>query len=122
MAEARGRDWIFWDGGCALCRRAVDWVARRDTDAHYRIVAYQRAPSPPMTEEIRQACASAVHVVTAEGRVLKAGRACLYILEGLGYAPLARVLGVPPMVWMVELGYRVVASRRRFFSRFPFRS
>jgi hypothetical protein len=60
-------------------------------------------------------------VITAEGRVVRAGRASLFVLQRTGYPRLARVLAVPPLVWMVELGYWIVARNRRFFARFLFR-
>ncbi len=121
MAELSTQDWVFWDGQCGMCRRAVEWVARRDTGGSLRLVAYQEAPSPPMTPEMRQACARAVHVVTGDGRVLRAGRASLHVLGRIGWGRLARVLALPPLVWGVELGYRLVASNREFFSRYLFR-
>lgn len=73
-----------------------------------------------MTPELRAACEKAVHVLTAEGRILRAGRAVLFILAGIGYGWLARPLMVPPFVWLVELGYRIVATHRPFFARFLF--
>ncbi len=74
-----------------------------------------------MTPELRRACARAVHVVTSSGQVLRAGRAALFVLERTGHPILGRVLGWPPMVWAVELTYRVVAANRGFFARFLFR-
>ncbi|HMK71935.1 MAG TPA: hypothetical protein VK454_01275, partial [Myxococcaceae bacterium] len=66
-------------------------------------------------------CARAVHVVTPEGEVLRAGRASLYVLARIGHPLLARVLAVPPLLWIVELGYWLVARNRQFFSRLMFR-
>jgi len=63
-----------------------------------------------------------VHVITTEGKVLRAGRASLYVLERLGWGAFARFLTYPPMIWLVELGYFIVARNRRFFGRFLFRS
>jgi predicted DCC family thiol-disulfide oxidoreductase YuxK len=70
-----------------------------------------------MTPALAEACARAVHVVRSDGTVLRAGRATLFVLERLGWGVLARVLAVPPFVWCVEVGYRVVARNRAFFSR-----
>ena len=53
--------------------------------------------------------------------ILRGGEATLYILQRLGWGSTARLLSVPPFIWSVELGYRVVARNRRFFSRFMFR-
>jgi len=112
---------LLWDGDCGFCRRGVLWAERRDTDHAFQAFPYQQAPSPPMTPELREACAHAVHVITPEGEVLRAGRACLWVLQRIGYPVLARVLAVPPLVWAVELGYWLVARNRQLASRVMFR-
>ena len=82
---------------------------------------YQTAPRPPMTDDLAARCERAVHVLGADGALLSAGRASLFVLERIGWHPgLARALGVPPLVWGVELGYRIVAANRPLFSRFFF--
>jgi predicted DCC family thiol-disulfide oxidoreductase YuxK len=75
-----------------------------------------------MTDALARRCAKAVHVLTPTGTVLSGGRASLCILTLIGYPRLARVLAVPPLVWLVELGYWLVARHRYFFSRFLFRA
>ncbi len=62
-----------------------------------------------------------MHVIYPDGKMLRAGRATLAVLESLGYRRTARLSAVPPMVWAVELGYRLVADHRSFFSRILFR-
>lgn len=74
-----------------------------------------------MTAELAEACARALHVITSDGRVLRAGRATLFIFERCGYKWSARLFRLPPLVWLVDLGYAVVARNRRFFGRFLFR-
>jgi hypothetical protein len=74
-----------------------------------------------MTPALKEACRRAVHVVTSSSQTLRGGRASLFIAEQLGYRRLARLLRIPPIVWAVELGYRIVAGNRPFFSRFLFR-
>ena len=75
-----------------------------------------------MTPELREACKRALQVLTSSGEILKAGRATLFVLEQIGYRRLARWLRLPPFVWAVELGYRIVASNRSFFARLLFRA
>lgn len=115
-----GQHWILWDGDCGMCRRAIRWIERQDRQQVFRAVPYQQAPSPPMTPMLAAACEKAVHVIQADGTTLRAGRATLFILENLGWRWFARLLMLPPMVWFVELGYRVVADNRPFFARFLF--
>jgi predicted DCC family thiol-disulfide oxidoreductase YuxK len=74
-----------------------------------------------MTPALYAACARAIHVVKSDGTVMCAGRAALFILEELGWGGTARILALPPFLWLVELGYALVASNRKFFSRFLFR-
>ena len=106
------RHLLLWDGKCGLCGRAIDWVRRRDRSGRFDIVPYQEASTPPMTPELRAACRRAMHVVTADGRTLRAGRASLFVLKETGNRRLAAVLGLPPLVWVVELTYRFVARNR----------
>ena len=111
---------LLWDGSCGFCRRAVLAVERRDSAHALRALAYQEAPSPPMGPELLAACARAVHVLTPEGQLLRAGRACLYVLGQLGHPLLARLLALPPLVWAVELSYWLVARNRHLVSRLLF--
>ncbi|MGO9831857.1 MAG: thiol-disulfide oxidoreductase DCC family protein [Myxococcaceae bacterium] len=112
---------LLWDGQCGFCRRAVAQLQRRDSQQAFLALPYQEAPSPPMTAELREACARAAHVVTPDGQVLRAGRAVLYVLGRLGHPQLARLLSLPPLVWGVGLGYWLVARHRQLFSRVLFR-
>jgi predicted DCC family thiol-disulfide oxidoreductase YuxK len=109
--------WIVWDGECGFCRRFVDWALARDARDQFRAAPYQDVPSPPMTPELRAACRQAVHVRTMDGRWLRGGRASLFVLERVGWPRAARVAARPPLVWIVDAGYALVARNRAFFSR-----
>lgn len=122
VAEAITYPLVLWDGDCGFCARSAEWARRRDTDGRLCFVPYQRAPSPPMTPELERACRQAVHVITPDGTVLRAGRASLYVLEQIGWRRRARLLRLPPLVWLVELGYRLVATHRGLASRLLLRS
>ncbi len=109
------RHLILFDGACGLCRRAAAWAGARDRAGRFTFMPYWEAPAPPMTPELFTACGRAVHVVRSDGRILRGGRAVLFVLEHTGMGGWARVLGYPPMVWGVELGYWIVARNRRWF-------
>ncbi len=106
------RHLLLWDGKCGVCRRAVEWVRRRDRAERFAIIPYQEAPSPPMTPELRAACRRAMHVLTTDGRTLRAGRASLFVLKETGSRRLAALLGLPPLVWAVDAGYWIAARNR----------
>ncbi len=74
-----------------------------------------------MDAERRAACARAVHVYTADQTWIRAGRAWLFALERCGWPITARFLRRPPMIWVLELGYKVVANNRPVFARYLFR-
>jgi predicted DCC family thiol-disulfide oxidoreductase YuxK len=120
--ELAGRHVLLWDGDCGFCQRSAEWVRCRDREGRFAILPYQRAPSPPMTPELYRACARAVHLLTRDGRTLRAGGASLFVLGEIGWPrALARLLALPPFIWLVAAGYWIVARNRRFFSRILFR-
>lgn len=104
--------WLLWDGECRFCAWAAAQVQRRDEGLRFRIAPYQQAPEELLSPEQRAACRHALHVITADGRILRAGRAVLFIGEQLGYRRLARLLSYPPFIWLVEVGYRLIARLR----------
>lgn len=112
MGDVEPRSWVLIDGDCSLCRRFGEWVRRRDRRGLLAATPYQRASSPPMTPALRGSCRRALHVVAPGGRVLRGGRAALFVLERTGWGGAARLLALPPLVWTVEVVYLLVAWRR----------
>jgi predicted DCC family thiol-disulfide oxidoreductase YuxK len=79
---------------------------------------FQEVPWPPMTPVLYQQCQQAIHVRFADGRLLRGGHACLYILQVIGYRRLAKILSLWPLCWITEAVYALIARHRQFFSRF----
>ena len=76
-----------------------------------------------MTPALRAQARKAVQVITTDGHQLSAGRAILFTLEEIEWHPsVVRLAGRRPFIWVVELGYWIVARNRPFFGRFLFRS
>lgn len=102
------------------------WVRQRDTQHKFATIPSQEAErfiaSPPLTPELREAFRHSLHVITFEGRILRAGRATLFVLEGVGWGGgwLPRLLTRQPFIFFTEIGYGIVARNRTFFSRFLF--
>jgi predicted DCC family thiol-disulfide oxidoreductase YuxK len=120
MTQVPARHLLLWDGTCGFCRRIIDWVARHDTRGRFAPLPYQDASESVVGPDVRRASAEALHVITTAGRVLRAGRASLFVLGEIGWPRTARVLARPPFVWAVELGYGLVARNRGRISRwFP---
>ena len=75
-----------------------------------------------MTPQLHEQARRAVQVITSDGTQLSAGRAVLFVLEQIGWHPaLARLGQRQPFVWLVELGYHLVARNRAFLDQRLFR-
>ncbi len=109
--------WILWDGACDFCAWSIAQVRRRDQRGRFRIVPYQSAPPALLARTTPDALRRAIHVFTADGRMLRGGRAVLFIAEQLGYGWLARPLSFPPFIWGVEAVYWIIARLRGTLSR-----
>ena len=70
-----------------------------------------------MTRELAEACGRAMHIVCRDGTLLRAGRAVLFLAGEIGWRRSSRFLSYPPMIWLVELGYALVARNRRLLGR-----
>jgi predicted DCC family thiol-disulfide oxidoreductase YuxK len=113
---------LIWDGECGFCRNAVTWMLQQDHTARIRPVPYQELSSPPMTPKLRQQAERAVQVITPDGQQISGGQAVLFILQEVGWRPrLVRLTSRRPFLWVVEMGYWIVARNRSLFSRFLFR-
>ena len=75
-----------------------------------------------MSPRLREEATRAIQVVTIDGHQLSAGRAILFVLEEIDWHPtLSRLGRHRPFIWVIELGYWVVARFRPFFGLFLFR-
>lgn len=116
------RHQVLWDGECVFCGRSMSWFERHDTQGRLSFVAYQSVPSPPMTAEWGRACAHALHLQKRDGEMLRAGRATLFMLHQVGFVWTARLLGLPPLVWVVEALYWLMARNRHVAGKLLFRN
>ena len=113
---------MIWDGECGFCRRAVDWFTRHDREQVFRALPFQDAPPGMLTPAQRQRAERAILVIAPDGRYRSAGRAVLFALQEIGWHPwLARLAQKKPLVWLVELGYWLVARNRPLLSKLLFR-
>ena len=84
-------------------------------------MAYQEYSGPEMTPEFAAACEEDMYVLCTDGTVVRGGRGMLFVFGEIGWGRMARLLLVPPMIWIVNVVYTLVATNRRFFSRILFR-
>jgi predicted DCC family thiol-disulfide oxidoreductase YuxK len=119
--ETQATEYLFYDGHCGLCHRAVQFVLRHDRSGR----AFRFAPlqgetfAARVATERRAGLPDSAVVLTGDGALLVRSAAFLYILRRLGggWAVLASVLGVIPRR-LRDFVYDFVARiRYRVFGR-----
>ena len=114
------RAWLFYDGTCGLCHRAVRFAIAHDRDGS----RFRFAPLGGVAARRELAGMSAAELpdsmiaVTPSRDVLFRSDAALYVLRRVGgaWALIARALAVVPRP-LRDAGYRLIAKyRRRFFA------
>ena len=70
---------------------------------------------------LHHACNDAVHVAKSDGELLRAGKASLFILTHTRWPRLGALAARRPFIWLVELGYWILARNRMLFSRVMFK-
>lgn len=113
--------WMLWDGTCGFCSATAGWVRRRDKQRQFQICQFQNCPRPPMTDEIAARAQNEMIVITSQGQVIGGARAVLFVLGQTGWGWFARFLAAPPLVWPIDLGYRIIARNRSHISRIFFK-
>lgn len=87
-------------------RQRIEWLPLQSEALEVRLPALSRA-----------ACERELHLVTTDGRVFRGGGAAAAILRQLGGAlfVLGWLAALPPLSWLVGIGYRWVAANRHRF-------
>jgi len=112
---AAPRDLVFFDGACALCHRAVCFLARRDSGG----TRFRFAPlgGPTFLHAIptgrRAALPDSIAVLTAEGKLLTRSDAVILALRRLGgvWGAAATVFAAIPRR-LRDASYDMVARKR----------
>jgi predicted DCC family thiol-disulfide oxidoreductase YuxK len=119
--ETQGAEYLFYDGHCGLCHRAVKFVLKHDRSGR----AFRFAPLQGETfaarvpAERRAGLPDSIVVLTDDGSLLVRSAAFLHILRRLGggWVAVASVLGVIPR-GLRDFVYDLVARiRYRVFGR-----
>ena len=121
LPVAQKSEYVFYDGHCGLCHRAVKFILKHDRSGS----AFRFAPLQGETIQSRvpadrlASLPDSFVVLTRDGTLLMRSNASLYILQSLGggWKTLAKVLGVVPR-GLRDLAYDFVARiRYRVFGR-----
>jgi|HubBroStandDraft_2_1064218.scaffolds.fasta_scaffold54183_2 predicted DCC family thiol-disulfide oxidoreductase YuxK len=120
-SDAPAAEYLFYDGHCGLCHRAVKFVLRHDrSGTAFRFAALQGETfMAQVAEKRREGLPDSVVVLTRDGELLVRSAAFLHIFRRLGgrWRVLAAVLSVVPRGWR-DVAYDFVARiRYRVFGR-----
>lgn len=118
-------DLVLYDGVCGLCNRSVRFLLDRDRHDRFRYAALQR----PLAAQVLAKYGydpsdldtfyAVVDYQTPRERVLRRGRAALFVLRRIGgaWGAAAVVAGILP-TFALDVGYRFIAKRRyRWFGK-----
>ena len=121
LPVAQKSEYVFYDGHCGLCHRAVKFILKHDRSGN----AFRFAPLQGETiqslvpADQRAGLPDSFVVLTRDGALLMRSNASLYILQTLGggWKILANILGIIPRGFR-DLVYDFVARiRYRVFGR-----
>ena len=105
---------LVYDGDCGICTRTAHWVAHRLPEGDGTAVEpWQRLDLAPTDVE------SAAWWIDGNGVKHSGHRAVAASLRAIGgrWGAVGRLLSVPPVSWLAQAVYSVVAANRRRFSR-----
>lgn len=111
------RPLLVWDGDCGFCSLAVAWVRGRDQDGLLEILSSQECSDPPLTPALREQADRELLLIEPDGRVRGGAEAVLSALARLPGGWWARPLLWPPFIWIMTVGYRLVARNRGWISQ-----
>lgn len=117
---ATGPEWVFYDGGCGLCHRAVRFFLARDRDGS----AFRFAPiggerfSQLVGPAERATLPDSIVVRTGEGRLLVRSGAIRHLLFRLGglWGVGSRLMALVPRRLADRMYDLVAGSRKRLFA------
>jgi predicted DCC family thiol-disulfide oxidoreductase YuxK len=121
LPVAQDSEYIFYDGHCGLCHRAVKFVLRHDHAGNTFRFAPLQGPTflSRVTSKQIPGLPDSFVVLTREGKLSMRSDASLYVMRRLGggWKILANILGVIPRR-LRDAAYDFVASiRYRVFGR-----
>lgn len=111
------RHLLIFDGDCGFCQWSADRLMRRDSKGLFTAVSRQRCPSPPMTPELAAQLGREIVVWTRDEKYLGGADAVFFFMQHTGWGFVARILALPPFIWIARIGYKIVAKNRLLISK-----
>ncbi|KPP81769.1 MAG: hypothetical protein HLUCCA04_08170 [Oceanicaulis sp. HLUCCA04] len=102
---------VYFDGACPLCRAEISHYRRQGAEAAFTDIHSNDAVLPAGLA--RKQALSRFHVRLANGVTVSGARAFAELWKVTpGWRWLGRIAALPPLVWMLELAYRLFLPLR----------
>ncbi|WP_439633289.1 thiol-disulfide oxidoreductase DCC family protein [Glycocaulis sp.] len=107
---------VFFDGSCPMCRAEIGFYRQQGADAAFHDIAASPDTLPPSLSH--ETAMARFHVRTPSGELVSGARAFAELWKATpGWRWLGRIAAVPPLVWVLELAYRLFLPVRPFLQR-----
>lgn len=113
------REYVFYDGECAMCSRFARLLLERDQSGRFAVAPRDGDTYRELiSEQRRSRIPDSVVVLRADGRILIKSEASIYLMKQMGgaYATAAAACRLVPLP-VRDFGYGVVAALRKKFGR-----
>jgi predicted DCC family thiol-disulfide oxidoreductase YuxK len=112
---------VFFDGGCPVCTREIEYYRRMASEEKLNFVDISdpRFDPEPYGRTLKEFMAE-MHAMDASGRFYRGVDAFRALWQGLPvsiYGDLGRLLGLPGIHLLARVGYHIFARLRRFLPR-----
>lgn len=109
---------LIYDGDCAFCRAACDWILHRSNPGTFEYLPCQSQERRDRFPAILEAeCMDAMQLVRVDGTVLVGDKALPDILLRLNrWRWLARIFSIPGVTLIAPFAYRTIARNRMAIS------
>lgn len=97
---------VYFDGGCPICRAEIGYYRRQGAIADFHDIHTADAALPDSVT--REQALARFHVRTPQGELVSGARAFAELWKVTpGWRWLGHIAALPPMTWLLELGYRL---------------
>lgn len=120
-ATATPRPTLYFDGACPVCSREIAMYQRQPGADGVEWVDVSQCDARTLGPDLdRDAALARLHLRRADGSLVSGAQAFVGLWSALPrWAPLARIAGLRPVLWVLERGYRGFLVIRRAWRRAP---
>ncbi|WP_196221198.1 thiol-disulfide oxidoreductase DCC family protein [Sansalvadorimonas verongulae] len=109
---------LFYDGGCPICMREINWLNRKDTRRRLRLVDINQEGFHQNYPDLEPAALDRlIHAKLGDGRIVTGMDATLAAWEAVGLGAWITPLRWPLLRPLADFGYRHFANNRHTLAR-----